>query len=180
MKKIKKEILSILFYISSIINMNNVYAATQNASTNVEKIGFGIYLAVAVLILASLCTYFHLRITRIKSLESKDKKLVLNFNKSVRAIRWIFIAVTYIAFIINVFSIMITVMYCLEGLGKSLTDIVIYSPMSAATQHFIETILLSGFIVIFANIEHLIIRNKIKKSNEYNNEEKEILLKHYK
>lgn len=180
MRKISKKINKILFFIVAILNVNNVYAVIADETSANEEVGFGMYLIISILILASLCTYFHLRITRIKNLEEKDKEIILDFNKSVKIIRWIFIAIVYFVFVINLLSIMITIMYCLEGLGKRMTDVVIYSPMSAATKHFIETILLSGFIVIFAKIEHLIIRNKIKTSKEYNEEEKKILLQYYK
>jgi len=180
MKKISKKISMILVYIISCLSINNVYALVEKESTKSEKIGLTIYLVVSVLILASLCTYFHLRITRVKYLEDKEKKIVERFNKKVRIIRWIFIAIVYFTFVTNLFLIMITIMYCIEGLGKSLTDIVIYSPMSLATQHFIETMLLSGLVLILAKLEHVIVTYKIKQSKDYNNEEKEVLFKYYK
>ncbi|MBO5476420.1 MAG: hypothetical protein J6A15_01535 [Clostridia bacterium] len=176
MKKISK----ILLFIISIINMSNIYAAIETPSSTNQKIGFGIYLGISILILASLATYFHMRITRIKYVDAKDKKVILAFNSKVKIIRWIFMAVVYILFVINMFTTFFTILYCLEGLGKSMTEIVIYSPMSHATEHFIEVILLSGLILMLSKAEHIIIRRKIEKSNEYNEEEKKILIQHYK
>lgn len=180
MKKISKKINKLLVCIIAMLSINNVYALVEKESNKSEKIGFVIYLIISILILASLCTYFHLRITRTKYLEDKERKIILNFNKSINIIRWIFMIVVYLAFVINLFLIMITIMYCLEGLGKSVTEIVIYSPMSAATKHFIETILLSGLILALSKVEHVIITYKINKLKNYNDEEKEILLQYYK
>lgn len=180
MKKISKKITTIFAFALSILNINNVYALVEKESTKSEKIGFIVYLVISVLLLASLCTYFHLRIKRIDLLEDEEKKIVEKFNSKVKIIRWIFMAIVYFVFVTNLFLVMITIMYCLEGLGKSMTEIVIYSPMSLATQHFIETILLSGVVILTSKIEHVIIKNKIKQTEDYTKEEKEILLKHYK
>lgn len=179
MKKISKKINKLLVFIISILSINNVYALVEKESSKGEKIGFIIYLIITILILASLCTYFHLRITRTKYLKDKEKKIILSFNKSINIIRWIFMIAVYFAFVMNLFLIMITILYCIEGLGKSMTDIIIYSPMSAATQHFIETMLLSGLILVLSKIEHIIIAYRINKLKDYNDEEKEILLKYY-